>query len=46
MLTTLSDKESELKGIQAGADDYIMKPFDAEKLKARAGMILRRSKRP
>jgi CheY-like chemotaxis protein len=45
MLTTLNDKESELKGIRAGADDYIAKPFDAEKLRARTGMILRRIKR-
>jgi type IV pilus assembly protein PilB len=42
MLTAKKDKESELSGIDAGADDYITKPFDDEKLLARVKMILNR----
>jgi len=42
MLTARQDKESELKGIDSGADDYIFKPFDADKLLARIKMLLRR----
>jgi len=42
MLTARDDKESELKGIEAGADDYIPKPCDHEKLLARIKMLLRR----
>jgi DNA-binding response OmpR family regulator len=42
MLTARQDKESELKGIDIGADDYIAKPYDKEKLLARMNMLLRR----
>ena len=42
MLTAKQDKESELSGIHAGADDYITKPFDKDKLLARVGMLLKR----
>ena len=42
MLTAKNDKESELSGINAGADDYITKPFDKDKLLARVGMLLKR----
>jgi type IV pilus assembly protein PilB len=42
MLTAIEDKSSELKGIDIGADDYITKPFDKEKLLARVKMLLRR----
>jgi type IV pilus assembly protein PilB len=42
MLTARSDKDSELKGLDAGADDYIAKPFDTEKLLSRIKMLLRR----
>jgi len=42
MLTARQDKTSELKGIDAGADDYITKPFDPDKLLSRIRMVLRR----
>jgi DNA-binding response OmpR family regulator len=43
MLTAKKDKQSELEGIDVGADDYITKPFDHDKLLARIGMLLRRT---
>ena len=45
MLTAKRDKESELKGLDVGADDYLTKPFDKDKLLARIRMLLRRSDR-
>ncbi len=42
MLTAREDKESELLGIDVGADDYLSKPFDYDKFLARVRMLLRR----
>lgn len=41
MLTALDDRESRLKGIGAGADDFLSKPFDSAELKTRVQTITR-----
>jgi len=38
LLTALSRKEDIVRGIQAGANDYVSKPFDREELKVRIGV--------
>ncbi len=42
MLTALSAMEEKIDGLDAGADDYITKPFQFEELLARIRAILRR----
>ncbi len=42
MLTAKTDKVSEIRALDAGADDYISKPFDRDKLLARIRMLLKR----
>lgn len=41
MLTSLDDSESRLRGLQAGADDFLSKPVVPEELKARAKTVTR-----
>jgi two-component system cell cycle sensor histidine kinase/response regulator CckA len=41
MLTALDDKDSRLRGIEAGADEFISKPFDRTELRARVRTITR-----
>lgn len=41
MITALADRASRLKGIEAGADDFISKPFDQTELRARVRSIIR-----
>jgi len=41
MLTAQSDVEHKIEGFEAGADDYLPKPFDARELRARVGALLR-----
>ena len=36
LLTSVSEKSNVVKGLEAGADDYLTKPFDAQELLARA----------
>jgi len=43
MLSALADVNEKVRGIDLGADDYITKPFDAQELRARIQMILRRA---
>jgi DNA-binding response OmpR family regulator len=43
MLTARSSEEDKVQGLNAGADDYIVKPFSSEELMARLRAILRRS---
>ena len=45
MLSAKADREDRVSGLQAGADDYLPKPFYPEELLARVQAILRRSKR-
>lgn len=42
MLTALSETESRVSGLEAGADDYLPKPFDPRELILRVNNILRR----
>jgi putative two-component system response regulator len=41
IVTALDDKESRLRGIEAGADDFVTKPFDRIELRARVKTIIR-----
>jgi len=41
ILTALDDRDSRLRGLQAGADDFLTKPFDAMELRARLRTITR-----
>src|SRR5689334_15337461 len=45
MLTTAVDVVDRVVGLELGADDYVMKPFDLRELRARVETILRRTAR-
>lgn len=42
MLTAMDTTEDTIKGLQAGADDYLAKPFDVDELLARIKALIRR----
>lgn len=43
MLTALGEIEDKVEGLQLGADDYLVKPFDFRELNARIATCLRRT---
>lgn len=45
MLTARGGQPDRINGLRAGADDYIVKPFDPEEVVARAQAVLRRTQK-
>lgn len=45
LLTAMGEIEDKIKGLDAGADDYLPKPFDGGEFLARVRALLRRSER-
>lgn len=41
MITALDDRVSRMRGFEAGADDFISKPFDYAELRARVATVIR-----
>ncbi|MDR5755390.1 response regulator transcription factor [Caballeronia sp. LZ035] len=44
MLSALGDVDERIRGLRAGGDDYLTKPFDRDELVARLEVLLRRQK--
>ncbi|HEU4703311.1 MAG TPA: response regulator transcription factor [Conexibacter sp.] len=45
VLSAVGDEEQKVRALEAGADDYVTKPFSARELVARLGAVLRRAGR-
>lgn len=45
LLTGLTDQQKEMEGLKLGADDYITKPFNAEKLRLRVKSLIEKKER-
>jgi two-component system phosphate regulon response regulator OmpR len=46
MLTARDEKESRIRGLELGADDYLAKPFEPRELSLRVANILKRAQPP
>jgi two-component system OmpR family response regulator len=46
MLSALGDVDERVRGLRAGGDDYLTKPFDPEEMTARLEVLLRRRQSP
>src|ERR1700761_2734267 len=46
MLSALGDVDERVRGLRAGGDDYLTKPFDPEEMVARLEVLLRRRNAP
>ena len=46
MISALSDVDERIRGLRAGGDDYLVKPFDLGELRARLDVLLRRGSGP
>lgn len=46
LLTARGEEENKIKGLEAGADDYVTKPFSTQELIARIRAVLRRTVSP
>ncbi len=46
MLTALAEIENRIEGLEAGADDYLSKPFEPRELLLRINSILKRTAKP
>jgi len=46
MISALSDVDERVRGLRAGGDDYLTKPFATDEMSARLEVLLRRRKSP
>ena len=46
ILTALGEEADRIRGLESGADDYLVKPFSLKELMARVRALLRRSRMP